>query len=236
MLDEAAYDRIASNYDQWVSGNGLTLADEVFAELVGVVHGEHVCAVACGAGRETRYLAERGAIVTGVDLSEKLIEIARGREAADPQGIVYLTGNAHNLEGLANRSFDGIVCYMALMDIPRLDLALSSITRVLKSGGWFVFAITHPCFKPPAYGELMDHVDGSVRRTVGRYFDEGLWDGPGKNTCHLPARAYHRTLSTYVNALSAAGLTIQQMREPKLDTPVWREVACLLYVRCQKTT
>lgn len=232
MTDEAAYDHIASDYDQWVSGNGFTLSDDAFAELVGIVSGQHVCAVACGTGRETRYLAEQGAIVTGVDLSEKPIEIARGREASDPQGIAYSIGNAHNLEGLADGAFDVVVCYMALMDIPRLDLALSSIARVLKPGGWFVFAITHPCFKPPAYGEITDHVNGSVRRTVGRYFDEGLWDGP--NTRYLPTRAYHRTLSTYVNALCAAGLTIEQMREPQLDTPVWREVACLLYVRCQK--
>lgn len=234
MVDQASYDSVAVDYDQWVSHDGLVLSDGAFAELVGVVSGQHVCAVACGAGRETRYLAEQGAIVTGVDLSEKLIDIAREREASAPQGIAYSIGNAHDLEGLSNESFDGVVCYMALMDIPRLDLALSSIARVLKPGGWFVFAITHPCFKTPAYGEITDHVDGSVRRTVGRYFDEGLWEGPGKNSRYLPALAYHRTLSTYVNALSAAGLTIEQFREPPRGTPVWREVAQLLYARCQK--
>jgi hypothetical protein len=58
-----------------------------------------------------------------------------------------------------------------------------------------VFAITHPCFKAPATGEITDHVDGSVRRTVGRYFDEGYWDGPGAHAAAFPVGAYHRTLS-----------------------------------------
>ena len=120
---------------------------------------------------------------------------------------------------------------MALMDIPNLDNALHSMARALRPGGWFVFSITHPCFKTPATGEIIDHADQSVRRTVGRYFIEGYWDGPGLHRNSLPIGAYHRTLSTYVNALTDAGLVIDRMLEPPLDTPVWREVPCLLYVR-----
>ncbi|WP_433157192.1 class I SAM-dependent methyltransferase [Kribbella sp. CA-247076] len=224
----ASYDDVAAEYDEWV-GAGAALDDPTFTELIGDVAGQRVCVVACGQGREARFLAARGAVVTGVDLSGKLIEKARSHETS--LAITYQQGDAHTLEGLADDSFDGVVCYMALMDIPNLDDALRSMARVLRPGGWFVVSITHPCFKAPATGELVDHVDQSVRRTVGKYFVEGYWDGPGAHRNALPVGAYHRTLSTYVNSLTAAGLVIDQFREPPQDTPVWREVAQLLYIR-----
>jgi SAM-dependent methyltransferase len=170
--------------------------------------------------------------VTGVDISENLLALARRHEHAQPLGITYLQGDAHTLEGLTTDSFDGVVCYMALMDIPDLDSAVRAVARVLRPGGWFVFAITHPCFKTPATGNLIDHTTRSVRRTIGRYFAEGYWDGPGLHRDALPIGAYHRTLSTYVNTLNQAGLTIEQLREPPHpDEPIWQEVPQLLYAR-----
>ncbi|QNE22559.1 class I SAM-dependent methyltransferase [Kribbella qitaiheensis] len=234
---EATYDRVAAEYDAWV-GEGSMLADATFEELVGKIEGQRVCSVACGQGREARYLASRGAQVTGVDLSESLVALARRHEEAKPFGISYFPGDAHTLEGLENESFDGAVCYMALMDIPDLDRAVQSVARVLRPGGWFVFVITHPCFKTPATGDLVDHVNKSARRTVGRYFDEGYWDGPGLHNDALPVGAHHRMLSTYVAALTRAGLVVDQLREPQQfdRQPVWREVPQLLYVRSYRST
>jgi hypothetical protein len=72
-----------------------------------------------------------------------------------------------------------------------------------------------------------------VQRTVGRYFAEGYWDGPGLHNDALPIGAYRQMLSTYVDALTRAGFVIHQLREPRLDhQPVWQEVPQLLYVRC----
>lgn len=234
MADEALYDDVADAYHRWSSRGHPDLADDSFAELVGDVVRQRVCAVACGSGREARFLARRGAIVTGVDISSNLLDIARQLDPDSPFPITWVQDNAHDLGSLPDGAYDGVVCYMALMDIKHLDRSLRAITRILVPGGWFVFVITHPCFKTPAYGEVVDHVTGSVRRTVGKYFDEGAWDGPGWDTDHLPSRAYHRTLSTYVNAVVHAGFIIERMLEPKLDTPVWHEAACLLYVRCRK--
>lgn len=231
----AAYDEVAEAYDVWV-GEGAPLDDPTLTDLVGDVRGRRVCAVACGQGREARFLAERGAVVTGVELSEQQLARARAYETEHPLGITYVQGDAGTLAGLDDGTFDGVVCHMALMDIPDLERTLRAISRVLRDGGWFVFSITHPCFKTPLVGELVDHATGTVRRTVGRYFVEGRWEkGPGQVSERLPAVAYHRTLSTYVNELAAAGLVIEQLREPVFDTPVWREVPCLLYARCRKT-
>jgi predicted TPR repeat methyltransferase len=125
---ESTYDEVAAEYDTWV-GAGSALADPTFEELVGTIKGQEVCSVACGQGREARFLGAQGAAVTGVDLSENLLALARRHEEADPLGISYLQGDAQTLEGLANNSFDGVVCYLALMDIPSVDSALQSIAR-----------------------------------------------------------------------------------------------------------
>ena len=150
MNVRSTYDDVAADYDEWVGAEGSVLADPTFTELAGRVDGQEVCAVACGQGREARYLATQGAVVTGVDLSEKLLAIARLHEEADPLGISYQHGDAQTLEGLAADSFDGVVCYMALMDIPDLASTVRAVARVLRPGGWFAFATFHPWFGSPS--------------------------------------------------------------------------------------
>ena len=113
-----------------------------------------------------------------------------------------------------------------------LEPALRSIARILAPGGWFVASIVHPCYKPPAHGELVDHVDGFTRRITGRYFEEGPYNSVTRWAI-LPRVSYHRTLSTYVNTLVAAGLPISRMAEPVGDRPVWKEAAGILYFRCE---
>ena len=58
------------------------------------VSGESVCDLACGQGVMARLLTERGAKVTGVDISEKLFEIARFYESESPLGATYIQDNA----------------------------------------------------------------------------------------------------------------------------------------------
>ena len=228
----AAYDEVADAYHEWV---GISLTDPSLSALLVDVRGQRVCAVGCGQGRDARYLADRGANVVGLDISARLLRVAQQLTPVPSPGPAYLRASATAMP-LAPASFDGVLCHMALMDIPDLDATISGIARILRPGGWFAFAITHPCFKAPATGEITDHVDGSVRRTVGRYFDEGYWDGPGAHAPTLPVGAYHRTLSSYVNCLAGAGLVIEHMIEPAgiPDAPVWHEVPCLLYVRCRR--
>ena len=63
---------------------------------------------------------------------------------------------------------------------------------------------------------------GVIRRTVGQYFVEGYWDGPGLHSETLPVGAYHRTLSTYVNTLAAAGLVIDEPLDGAFDGGIVR--------------
>ncbi|MEV8372197.1 class I SAM-dependent methyltransferase [Kribbella sp. NPDC056861] len=226
------YDELADAYHATIDPDGAGLIDPTFDALAGEVRGQRVAAVACGQGRDARRLADLGAEVVGIDASESLLAHARELERQSPRGIEYVHGDAQDLRPLADASFDGVVCYMALMDIPELEPTLRSVARILKPDGWFVAVITHPCYKSPAHGELVDHVEGTYRRIAGRYFEEGPHNSATRWEI-LPRVAYHRMLSTYVNTLVGAGLSIEQMAEPIGDRPVWKEAAGLLYFKCR---
>jgi hypothetical protein len=52
--------------------------------------------------------------------------------------------------------------------------------------------------------------------------------------------SYHRTLSTYVDALHEAGLMLERVREPRFTgshaerRPIWAEVPATVVARCRK--
>ena len=231
----ASYDDVADAYGAWFADRPL-LDDPVMIELMGDVAGRRVCDLACGEGRGARWLAAQGARVVALDVSADLLALARRRERDEHRGIAYVRADAQGADALAAETFDAVMCNMALMDVPALEPTVRGAARMLRPGGRLVLSVTHPCFKAPRAGELVDHADGSWRRTVGGYFQEGRWERPGRDGAWLPRVAYHRTISTYVNALADAGLVLERLREvPVADqSPVWREVPQVLYMRCRK--
>jgi ubiquinone/menaquinone biosynthesis C-methylase UbiE len=234
------YDDIAEWYAEWSRGDvqGDSLFEPV-ARLVGEVDGQRICDLACGEGRVARYFAARGADVLGIDTSARLLAIAASRRAERGRSITYLRDDAQRLDSISDGLFDGVVCHMALMDIPDVQSTLGAVFRVLRSGGWFVLSILHPCFHTPTSDEQTGP-DGRMTRTVNGYWDEGFWRSdkrvgpPGKIGC------YHRTLSTYLNALTERGFVIDRLAEQQargglaLSRPVWSEVPASLALRCYK--
>lgn len=244
-MSTSTYDEIAEWYDEWVGTHSMR-DDPYFPAveaLMGEVASRHICDLACGQGRVARYLADQGARVVGVDVSAKLLEIARRHEEATPRGIEYAQADARSLDGVADATFDGVLCFMALMDIADLAPTLQSVVRVLRPDGWFVFAILHPCYHTSRSDE-MDTPEGAVR-VVGKYFTEGHWRSDTRTGPPGKVGAYHRTLSTYVNALTDAGLALERLSEIGMTgtvvasplasgRPVWAEVPAVLVARCIK--
>lgn len=213
----AAYDEVADAYSRALDPDGAGLVDPVLTELVGDVAGRDVLSLACGQGQDARLLARLGARVTGVDVSMEMLQFARRYEADSPLGVTYVHGDAQDLAAFADLTFDGVVCHMALMDIPELAPTIAAVARVLRARGWFVFSIVHPCYGghvAPVSDYLLDH---RYRKRV-----PPDW---------LPAHAYHRPLSTYVNELGQAGLCIERIVEAHHPAADSSGVPGLLYCR-----
>jgi ubiquinone/menaquinone biosynthesis C-methylase UbiE len=195
----STYDEVAEAYSRALDPDGSGLVDPVLTELVGEVADLDVLSLACGQGQDARLLARLGANVTGVDVAEEMLRRGREHEAAAPRGVTYLQGDATDLAEIGSASFDGVVCHMALMDIADLAPAISSVARVLRPGGWFVFSIVHPCYHPHVAildDYLLDHRYAKLRPPD--------W---------LPPHAYHRPLAVYVDGLAAAGFRLERIVE-----------------------
>ena len=239
-MAQASYDDIAQWYDQFLRERPVyteVILPNLLA-LVGEVEGEVICDLACGQGWVARELARRGAKVTGLDLSPNLLALARRYEEQDPLGIGYIQGDAQRAEQLDDQQFSGCVCVMALINIPDLHATFQSVRRILKPGGWFVFAITHPCFETP-HAQWVDLPDPEhpLGKIVTGYFDERLWSSSNSHGVRSRVGDEHRMLSTYLNTLSAAGFVLDRAVEPVPSArqaehaPGSQEIPTLLLIR-----
>lgn len=240
-MPESRYDVIANWYDEMTRTN-TTSQDMILSslfELLGDIQGQHICDLACGQGHISRLMAQKGANVTGIDLSEKLVEIAKRDEATEPLGIVYHVDDAESLVRLNNAYFDAIVCNLALMDIEHLSATLQSVWRVLKLGGRFFFTLTHPCFQSP-HASWIDGPHGQASREIKSYFVEGFWQSTYPHGVRGQVGAYHRKLSTYIQGVIDAGFQISAVKEPQTirqttdHKPDYAVVPTFLIMRCDK--
>jgi ubiquinone/menaquinone biosynthesis C-methylase UbiE len=212
------YDDISTWYEKLRSDESLSLVDNLIFpyiySLLNPIKPAYVCDLACGQGKLSRLLAQRGARVLGVDISINLLNIAQEYEKTKSLGVTYLHDDAESLSKINDNEFDGVICHMALMDIPNLESTFASVSRVLKTSGWFAFSITHPCFESP-HAKWEEISDGRIKRNVFEYFEDRFWLSKSPNGIRGQVGAHHRKLSTYINLLVQTGFTVTQMIEPK---------------------
>ena len=98
------YDPIAEQYKRSKQQPWRTYIEAfTLMRLIGDPTGKTVIDIACGEGFYTRMIRQRGAAkVTGVDLSEKMIVLARASEAQQRLGIDYIVGDGRDLGVAAN--------------------------------------------------------------------------------------------------------------------------------------
>ncbi|MFB3763869.1 MAG: class I SAM-dependent methyltransferase [Methanotrichaceae archaeon] len=90
--------------------------------------------VGCGTGEISLLLAEMGYQITGVDLSDKMLSIARSKAKASRLKAQFLRGDAESLN-FDDESFDAVISRHLLWTLPHPDSALREWKRVLKNGG-----------------------------------------------------------------------------------------------------
>ena len=230
------YDEIAEWYDQCVRARSMlhdTVIDTLLS-LVGEVRGLDLCDLSCGQGVVAREVARRGAAsVCGMDLSSKLLAIARKEEQKEPLGIVYVHEDARSLTSFSDALFDGVLCNLALMDIADVPATAHAIHRILRPGGWLVFSILHPCAP-------VTSAEGGLQQRPLSYFEEGLWFSGNPLSVRGRVGSYHRTVSTYLQSFLNVGLTLEQIREPQATgsiaerIPAYTEVPVALLARLRK--
>ena len=199
----ASYDAVAENYTARVHDElrdkpidrGLLNA---FADQLASEHGAgaEVCDMGCGPGHVGAFLAARGLVVQGIDLSPSMVEHAR---ALHPD----MTFDVGNMTALAvpDGRYDGMVAFYSIIHLSRdgdVRAALREFHRVLRAGGLLLLAV-----HLGEHGDDLEHADEMVGVTVD--MDFRLYDAE-----HLVA------------SLTAAGFAIEArlIRAPYPDVEV----------------
>jgi SAM-dependent methyltransferase len=169
--------------------------------------------LACGQGVFSRYLSQRKIKVTGLDTSEEMIRFAQSR--SDPS-IRFEHADAQNPQALQGKTFDAVVCLLALQNIESLPPVMANVKRWLKPGGRFVMVTTHPCFRIPRQTHWgWDEQKKIQYRRVDLYGSESaipILTPPFVQSKSFTV-TYHRPLQGYVQALTEAGLCVDGLEE-----------------------
>lgn len=212
------YNQIAAQYQQakeqlWRS----RIETHSLMQLVGTLAGKKVIDVACGEGFFTRKLRRAGAAqVVGIDISERMVELARAQEASAPLGIEYLVEDARATG--PPQDFDLAVSAWLLVyahDRAELGSMCRGLARRLKPGGRFVTLTTNPhlySFKIPDYRKY-----GFDIKVADRVYEGApiLW------TIHLDDSSfeienYYLPITAYEEAFRAAGFRDFALHAPVL--------------------
>lgn len=207
-----AYEELADLYASLIDTkphNAYYDRPAVQSLISGSVEGMKILDIGCGPGVYAEWLAARGAVVTAVDASDKMVEHAKKRVKGKVE--ILKADMEEPLDFFGDDTFDGVLSALAITYVKDHSRLFAEINRVTKKGGWFVFSTEHPFFSYRYFG-------------IKNYFETRRvccdWEGFGK-TVNMPS--YYHSLGSISGALSGNGFVIEKILEPK-PTEKFKEV------------
>jgi SAM-dependent methyltransferase len=171
--------------------------------------GKKVLDLGCGYGWHCKYAIECGASsVLGIDLSEKMIETAKEKNA--DERITYQVCGLDTYDYPEN-TYDCVVSNLVLHYIDDLDFIYKNIYRTLTKSGFFLFNIEHPVFTGSVNQDWIYDSNGkALYWPVDNYFYSGM-----RKTHFLgqDVMKQHHTLTEILNGLVKAGFSIEAVEE-----------------------
>lgn len=161
-----AYNLIAEDWhrdhasdDWWIEGT------DAFIQKLPV--GSRVLDVGCGSGVKSEYLIAHGLNVVGIDVSDKLLEIAR-REVPEGEFKVLSMTELDSMQ----QTFDGVFAQASLLHIPKKDAAavVQRMARRLVSGGLLYIAVKETREDRPEEEIVTEHDYGHKFERFFSYF------------------------------------------------------------------
>ena len=170
-------------------------------KLIPEVEGKSILDAACGPGKYAEILLSRGAIVTGFDISPKMVKLAKDRNGESANFFNHDLSKPFKM--FEAESFDIVLCALALNYVQDWTLTIQEFQRILKPNGNLVISIEHPFFeynyfKSKTYFEI-EHV-------------KCTWNGFGKP---VEINSFRRPLNECLMPLTNNGFYIDKLIEPK---------------------
>ena len=195
------------------------------------VAGLQVLDAGCGPGVYAELLANLGAKVLALDVSPKMVELAKLRLGGRAQ--VHVADLGRPLTFLENDSFDLVLSTLVLEYIEDWRATASEFYRVLRPGGQLVVSVTHPLFDFTFFQSEFYFQTEAVRAE---------WRGFNPVRGQVPT--FRRSLEETLNPFLEAGFRFERILEPK-PTKEFREAdrrhydelmrqPCFLCIRASK--
>lgn len=217
----AAYESMAEYYFHCVDNKSYNAYYERPAtlSLLPVVAGKKVVDAGCAAGWYTQWLLARGAAVTALDFSPRMIEMTRKR-VGDRAEIVQADLNKP-LDFIGDQSQDIIISSLTLHYLKDWTGVMSEFHRILVKEGILIFSVHHP------------FMDFAVFNKENYFLTELLTDEWQTPNGSVTVNFYRRPLSAIIAFVLEAGFIIEQLQEP-LPTEKFKEEQPKEYERLLK--
>jgi ubiquinone/menaquinone biosynthesis C-methylase UbiE len=200
---------VANDYDSFAEAyaaetesnllNGYYVRPAVI-DLAGDVAGRRILDVGCGAGPLLESLRDRGAVVTGVEPSAKMLELARQRLG---DGVaLYEAGLGGDPLPFADGAFDDAIACLVLHYLEDWKEPLAELRRVLVPGGRLIVVVDHPF----VYKVMNPDADYFA---VSKRSEEWTFGGHS-----APMQFWHRPLHAMASSFTEAGFRIAVISEP----------------------
>jgi 2-polyprenyl-6-hydroxyphenyl methylase/3-demethylubiquinone-9 3-methyltransferase len=146
--DQAELDKFSQLAHRWWDTNSEfkplhdinPLRLEWVAGLAGGLNGKRVVDVGCGGGILSESMALAGAQVTGIDLAEKPLKVAKLHQLESGVQVDYRLIAAEDLAAVEPESFDVVTCMEMLEHVPDPVSVMTACARMAKPDGWVFFS------------------------------------------------------------------------------------------------
>jgi SAM-dependent methyltransferase len=165
------------------------------------------------------WLAERGANVTGLDLSQTMIALAVDRARQHGVQASFRVADMREPLPFSDAEFDLVFTATALHYVEKLEATMKEVSRVMKPAGRFVASVLHPMSTARFSLAGSDQIEGPDP-WEGRYCSperciETPWLAFGDVSPEgRRISCRHHTVADYFNAAASAGLIITDLLEP----------------------
>jgi len=100
------------------------------------IKGKRVVDIGCGGGILAESMAAKGALVTGIDLSEKALKVAKLHQLESGVQLDYRLISAEDIAAEQPDAFDVVTCMEMLEHVPDPASILAACAAMVKPGGW----------------------------------------------------------------------------------------------------
>lgn len=172
-MKNTSWGKVAGWYDELLENGQDTFQKSVILpnilKTMDLKKGDSLLDIACGQGFFTREFFKTGASVTGVDISNELVDRAREKS---PKEISFFVSSADRLP-FEKETFDKASIVLAIQNIENVSGAIAEISRILKKGGRAFCVLNHPCFRIPRKSDWsFDDKKGVQYRKIESYMSE----------------------------------------------------------------